>query len=80
MAPSPFYLQVHEELFGCFSFVDLAKGLGAVSSGGAEATALEELRCALAGATPALSDEEFAQRQALLRERLARIEARPLQL
>jgi hypothetical protein len=62
-------LRVEEAFFGCFSFVDLAAGL---PDNGAALT--------LQGARPALDDTQFAVRQRALRERLARVTCRELQL
>jgi hypothetical protein len=61
-------VQVKEEFFGCFSFVDVAPGLPA----GAPIT--------LKGAIPALNDEEFAARQAQLRQALRDVQCTPLDL
>jgi hypothetical protein len=65
----PLQLPSSEELFGCFSWVGLAPGL-----------APEAVAAAVARRAPALDDAAFAERQALLRERLAALEAEPLAL
>jgi len=68
--PQPLQLQIAAgDFWGCFSFVDLAPGLDST-----------ETARQLAGAQPALSDAEFAQRQKVLRERLARVAHTPLVL
>lgn len=59
--------QVKEDYFGCFSWVDLTD----VTAGG---------QLSLAGATPAISDAVWADKQKLLREKLAAVEAQPLEL
>jgi hypothetical protein len=72
----PLQLPATEDLFGCFSWVPVpATALGRVGSssdseGEVGAVALAK---ALAGARPALSDADFAARQALLREGLEKL-------
>lgn len=65
--PRPLQLPTREELWGCFSWVDLAEDL---PPGG-------EI---LQGAVPALSDADFAARQAHLRQQLAGLQVEQLQL
>ncbi|GBF95180.1 hypothetical protein Rsub_07893 [Raphidocelis subcapitata] len=64
----PLQLPRCEELFGCFSWV------------GTPGLAPEAVAAAVARRVPALGDAAFAERQALLRERLASLEAEPLAL
>jgi hypothetical protein len=63
----PLALPRSDELFGCFSWVGLP-GLPADATAGA-----------LAGKVPALGDAAFAGKQALLRERLGRLDVAPLE-
>lgn len=62
----PLDLKVEQEFFGCFSFVEIQAGLSQPVS--------------LQGAKPALSDEEFAKRQHVLRSKLSGIEHKELVL
>lgn len=63
-------MPTEESFWGCFSWVDLP-ALGALPSDEAELRRL---------ATPALSDEAFAERQAECRRQLSQIDVQELQL
>eukprot|EP00877_Chromochloris_zofingiensis_P010314 jgi/Chrzof1/5536/Cz16g06210.t1 len=68
--PEPQLLQPKEEYWGCFSWINLQ-----------HADEAQRCRSALQAAVPALSDDEFARKQDLLRERLANIsDATPLDI
>jgi hypothetical protein len=64
---APAAVLLREEHFGCFSWVDFAPELASCPG-------------LLEGAVPALSDDEFANRQGLLREQLRQLDVQPLAL
>ncbi|KAI8463142.1 MAG: hypothetical protein J3K34DRAFT_445044 [Monoraphidium minutum] len=64
----PLLLPTSEELFGCFSWVGLP------------GVAAADIDAALARRAPAMGDAEFAERQELLRARLAGLDVQVLQL
>ncbi|KAF6263868.1 hypothetical protein COO60DRAFT_306766 [Scenedesmus sp. NREL 46B-D3] len=78
----PLQLPAREQYFGCFSFVELLAedvGLAGSAAAGSHATCVAAADVAWQAA-PALSDTAFAERQALLRQRLQELEVQDLVL
>jgi hypothetical protein len=65
----PLTLPRRDDLFGCFSWVGLPADVAA-----------SDVAAALASRVPALGADAFAERQALLRERLRGLDVQPLEL
>eukprot|EP00882_Tetradesmus_deserticola_P005757 GHRQ01006062.1.p1 GENE.GHRQ01006062.1~~GHRQ01006062.1.p1 ORF type:complete len:279 (+),score=114.54 GHRQ01006062.1:79-915(+) len=78
----PLQLPAREQYFGCFSFVELLpEDVGLADSTAAEASAASAAAAGVAWeAAPALSDAAFAEKQALLRQRLQQLDVQKLVL
>uniref|UniRef100_A0A383V8R8 Uncharacterized protein n=1 Tax=Tetradesmus obliquus TaxID=3088 RepID=A0A383V8R8_TETOB len=78
----PLQLPAREQYFGCFSFVELLpEDVGLAGSTAAAADAAGEAAAGAAWqAVPALSDAAFAEKQALLRQRLQQLDVQELVL
>jgi hypothetical protein len=81
--PQQLELPTAEDLWGCFSWLDLPASrlqVAGMSGGGDSGSSSEAVQRVLQGAVPALSDAEFAAKQELLRSRVKQLQAEPLAL